>query len=681
MNVRAYVVDLLNNEANKTVEGLQTLLKTEDKLLLGLNECDYETGNTALHLAAEKDRDDIVRLLLQHGALTNIENKDEATAMGKAAKVNSWKAVQAFIDYGVLTDEKDSCQIGWIILLTVKAKKWTMVDCLLDKMTSECWLWNIKKDRLLHLLVINADDVGILKKTLECLGPMKLKYLIQTNATNESPLAIAVKMRKWPMFALMLQCLSKTDAQGLPLSGFLSVAIEEKQWVIAEALMSLGAKIKGYDPLKGFYKGKQIDDELARFLRLHSDNAPAEYNLQQAQLAYKAGVKANTKEKENHYFAQALTSLLEAIRRGSRLAFNFLETEFVAQQSFAPARLALARLYYTGQDGIAKINYKKVAQFAFEGDDLDKYVTKDYFQDKRVRGHLTTSQIIQIYVRHFYETGILDEKIETEIQKSITKQNIAVEMITNHQLFSYLEGGLSFIFEVFQDAKNSKTFSATQQAEFLRYCLENYSTDKSIKAQKEQLYDLVNSIMKIQDAPTSVSLTVLYFTVVLLNDDYLPIMLEKNEIDSIHFDVEKIFQPFLKHYPQKKIDQVKTLVQLYQGMARGEDIDAGFSRIASDPEAAFLLYKLIHHSGVINDKSKWKTLLQQKVWEHFKGVVESSGEPKDCLEQLCLLKKIPLFKANSQLFTFRAQNPILQEIDEMIKKYESMVLSVSFTYV
>lgn len=59
------------------------LLSSKDKLEINIRDA---YGNTPLHLACEEDRQEEAMLLIEHGARTDIQNKDKQTALDLCSK-------------------------------------------------------------------------------------------------------------------------------------------------------------------------------------------------------------------------------------------------------------------------------------------------------------------------------------------------------------------------------------------------------------------------------------------------------------------------------------------------------------------------------------------------------------------------------------------------------------------
>ncbi|KAJ4347997.1 uncharacterized protein N0V89_009369 [Didymosphaeria variabile] len=140
------------------------------QILLEVRGIDIESqnkdGRTALHIAAMKDRNEVVRALVRKGANLNVKDKDRKTPLHLAAEAGRLRAVEVLCNAsGISLDLSDSNGRTALHLASLK-KKAPVVKLLSDKGAKID-----RKDSKKRTAFLDAADVGsteLLKTLQEC---------------------------------------------------------------------------------------------------------------------------------------------------------------------------------------------------------------------------------------------------------------------------------------------------------------------------------------------------------------------------------------------------------------------------------------------------------------------------------------------------------------------------------
>lgn len=86
-------------------------------------------GKSALLQAAEKGREEIVRLLLKNKANLDTKDKEGRTPLMCAALTGSTSVVALLLEHGVPVDATDKVRAAWHLGTEVPIWRWLKVQC------------------------------------------------------------------------------------------------------------------------------------------------------------------------------------------------------------------------------------------------------------------------------------------------------------------------------------------------------------------------------------------------------------------------------------------------------------------------------------------------------------------------------------------------------------------------
>lgn len=363
---------------------------------------------------------------------------------------------------------------------------------------------------------------------------------------------------------------------------------------------------------------------------------------------------------------EALNFLLLAVQQQSRKALHYLETELAApnKRNDRNAQIALANLYMRGEGKLITKDLQRVAYWAFQNHKLDS-AGENFFREQEVRSQLTSSQIITLYLHNFYREDDLVFESHYGLLQDITNEDIDREFITQPNLWT---NRLDFIFEIFEKETTQAMLSEREKADFLLYAMLNYPTHKKICS------DFAKYIAQLTDTELAAGLTNTLFIQTLLNNEnasinvfaYLKLLTAKL--------ASQILSQFTKHYPDKTIQHVNHILNLYLPIIH----NANAPLKVTDLNAAAHVFNLIDANPEIENKLALKSALRTAAFAQLKATL-GFYEPAERLHLLRELKEKNIIKQNlepvqTSYYFFSSQTktpPELQEIEEIINLIES----------
>ncbi len=164
---------------------LVTNIIKKDKSIINNQDKDE---NTPLHIAAQNGHRDIVTLLLQSGARTDIRNKKGSYAASSAAKGQSWDCIEAFITECEVSIEQSTQGDGQALISVCKHKQYDLAMSILKRKPAvDAFMDQKTNNQPIHFAVI--DKQYAMLRALLKLG----SQFSRANKDSKTPIDIALE--------------------------------------------------------------------------------------------------------------------------------------------------------------------------------------------------------------------------------------------------------------------------------------------------------------------------------------------------------------------------------------------------------------------------------------------------------------------------------------------------------